>query len=721
MKTAKHTCDGSPSSRFEYGSTFAFRSSKIGNRHLERLAIVYVRQSSPRQVMEHRESRERQYALVEMAKALGWPAERILVIDEDQGQSGKSADNRLGFQKVLAEVAMEHGGMVLGLEMSRLARSSKDWHHLFELCGVFHTLLADEDGVYDANDPTDRMVLGLKGIMSELELQTMHNRLQRGVMNKARRGELFYSVPVGYIILPNDQVALDPDAEVRSVVQLLFDKFDELGSIFRTYYWFIQQNVSLPKRLRSGPRKGELEWRRATMNRVRYILRHPIYAGAYAYGRHTYPRTSPYPSTHRSSGRTEKPLEEWKVLIKDCLPAYITWDKFLKNRERIQQNRQRNGSLGVPRNGGALLTSVLVCGACNCTMNIKYLRDGIAYYACESYLNRGTKKMCPGLTPTEVEELVTNQVLKAIEPAALELSMSVLNDLEREQVRQAKQWEQRMQRARYEIDLAQRRYRAVDPGNRLVAAALEQQWEEAMRNELQIQDEYDRFLRDAPTQLTSEERSRILALSSDIPSLWRAAGTTNADRKAIIRCLIDRVVVHVHRDSQYVDATIHWNGGFTSQHEFVRAVHSYSQLRDLESLMAKLLDLRQQGKTIPEIAIALNAEGFLPPRRHEGFTPTIVRRLLRRGGLMGKERLHDELLGPHEWWLVDLAKRLNLPYLERLRGWAKRGWVHGRQTPIQKSWILWADDDEIVRLQQLAAYGRQGHTSHELTTPKPRP
>ncbi|MEK7992175.1 MAG: recombinase family protein, partial [Planctomycetota bacterium] len=288
MKTAERTTVLPRGNSFHYGSPAAFHSSKVRPEHLEKLAIAYVRQSSPQQVLEHRESRERQYGLVDVARALGWPAERILVIDDDQGQSGQGADHRGGFQRLLAEVTMDHVGLVIGLDMSRLARSSKDWHQLFELCGIFGTLLADEDGVYDANDPMDRMVLGLKGIMSELELHTMRNRLHRGAMNKARRGELFHSVATGYVILPNGEVVMDPDEQVRAVMQQIFDKFDEVGSVFRTFHWFARHHIALPLRCRCGPQKGELEWRRPTMTRIRSVLHHPLYAGAYAYGRFEY-------------------------------------------------------------------------------------------------------------------------------------------------------------------------------------------------------------------------------------------------------------------------------------------------------------------------------------------------------------------------------------------------------------------------------------------------
>ncbi len=721
MTTAERTTGVPDITALDYRSTSAFHSSKIHHEHLEKLAVVYVRQSSPKQVLEHRESRERQYALGDLAKALGWPAERVLVIDEDQGQSAKRADNRGGFQRLLAEVTMDHAGIVLGLEMSRLARSSKDWHHLFELCGIFGTLLADEDGVYDANDPTDRMVLGLKGIMSELELHTMHSRLHRGAMNKARRGALFHSVPVGYIILPNDEVVLDPDEQARSVVQQIFDKFEEVGTVYSTFRWFALHNISLPMRAHRGPNKGELQWRRPTMITIRSVLCNPLYAGAYAYGRCEYDRKSPYRSPQGTPKRVSKPLEEWKVLIKDRLPAYITWDRFIKNQERIRQNRQASGSPGVARNGAALLTSVLVCGKCDWKMNVTYGTVEVPHYVCESHLMRGTERTCTGLSSAQIDELVTKQVFTALEPAALELSMDALADVERERGRLDKHWQQHLQRSQYEIDVAERRYRAVDPDNRLVAATLEKQWEGALRNKRQVQDEYDRFQRESPSQLTAVERSRITALSSSIPALWQAEGTTNADRKEMIRCLIDRVVVHVRCDSEYVDATIHWKGGYTSQHEFIRSVHSYSRLRDFETLMSRVAALREQGETTQEIATRINAEGFTPPKQHEGFNARMVEHLLKRGGLIGRERSRDELLGAVEWWLTDLARKLQMSH-EKLRDWTTRGWVHGRQTPIQKCWIVWADDDEVARLRLLVAESRPGKYCYpaELTTPKTR-
>jgi DNA invertase Pin-like site-specific DNA recombinase len=719
MKTAEELSAAGhpPSAPLNVGATRLI-STKILPAHLERLAVVYVRQSSPKQVLENRESTARQYAFAEQAVAFGWPRDRVLVIDEDLGKSGRTAEGRNGFQRLLAEVTLNHVGLVLGLEMSRLARSSKDWHAFFEMCAVFDTLIADEDGVYDGNDPNDRLVLGLKGIMSEMELHIMRNRLERGRDHKASRGELFHSVPMGYVILPSGEVDFDPDEQARNVMQLVFDKFDEIGSIYGLFHWLIQHDIQLPVRARFGAKKGQLEWHRPSISALAQVLRHPIYAGAYSYGRRpTDPKRRFSPS---SNYRPWVPMEKWKVLIKDHLPAYITWDQFLKNRQRIKQNQNGPDSMGTPRAGAALLTGVLVCG-CGRYMQPSYHQNNTAQYSCNRHHLEATEPRCYGLAARVIDELVAQQVLRALEPAALELSLKASADVECERQRLEKHWQQRLQRVRYDAQLAERRYQAVDPENRLVAASLEKRWDELLAQQQQLQEEYDRFARETPHRFTDEERIRITALASDIPALWHTMGTTNADRKQIIRCLIERVTVQVRCDCELVDVTIRWAGGYESQHEIVRPVGTYAQLSDFERLMDRVAELREAGRTAPEIAAALNAEGFHPPKAAGEFTRPIVHQLLKRRGLIGNERAHDELVGKHEWWLTDLARELKMSHL-KLCDWARRGWVHARQTPVQGYWILWADQEELRRLRQLLANSRRGVNAYsgKLKTPKKR-
>jgi DNA invertase Pin-like site-specific DNA recombinase len=694
--------------------------SKIGAEHRNKLAAVYVRQSSPRQVVDNRESRARQYALVELAKVLGWPAERVLLIDDDQGQSGTRADNRSGFQRLLAEVTLDHVGMVLALEMSRLARSCKDWHHLLEVCAIFGVLLADQDGVYDPSDPNDRLLLGLKGTMSEVELHTMRNRLDRGRLNKAHRGELFSNVPLGYLILANDEVAFDPDEQARSVTRLLFEKFDAIGSLHGLLRYLVRNDIRLPIRVHGGPDRGQLEWHRANMSTLAVVFHHPIYTGAYCYGRRVSDSKAQYADGKRSL--KVQPMTAWKVLLKDRLPAYITWERYLQNQQRLQHNRCLPQSPGSPRQGLALLGGIAVCGHCERRLAVPY-RDGhAAFYRCDKHALEARERTCHGLRCRELDELVTQQVLKALQPAALELSMKALHEAEKERARLDQHWQQQLQRARYDVDLAERRYQAVDPANRLVASSLEKRWEESLHRQRQLQEDYDRFLRDSPPRLSAQERATIEALATNIPALWQAPATTNADRKQIVRLLIERVIVRVRYHSERVEATIHWKGGYQSEHAFTRPVASYEQLQDFERLLERLRQLRHKGSTAAQIAQALNDEGFHTPKRRGPFTTAIVHRLLLRRGLIGSERVQDGLLADNEWWLRDLARELQMNPL-KLRDWSARGWLHSRRTPIQKYWVLWADRQELKRLKALLAASRRGINAYtsDLITPKTRP
>lgn len=694
---------------------------KIQPTHLAKLAIVYVRQSSPHQVLHHRESRERQYALTDRAVALGWPRDRVVVIDDDQGRSGKTAENRTGFHQVLAEVTMDHVGLVLGIELSRLSRSNKDWHHLLELCAIFGTLLADEDAIYETSDSNDRLLLGLKGTISEFELVTMRSRLDRGRLHKAQRGELFHGVPFGYVLLPDDQVAFDPDEQAQSVVRLIFAKFDELASLYATFQYLIRNNIRLPIRPRSGSNKGQLEWRRPSLSTLSQMLHHPLYAGTYGYGRRSIDPKRQLSGTATGS-RLRRDMQDWSVLLEDRWPAYISWDQYLQNQKRLQQNRSNLQSPGTPRRGLALLPGLVVCGVCGRRMEVKYRNRLDAQYNCRKHYTQATPTVCPGFGMRAIDELVAQQVLRVLEPASIELSLQSQSDLLRERQRLHKQWDQTLRRACYDAELAAQRYRAVDPANRLVAATLEESWETALRQQRQLQDEYDRFRRQTPRQLSSEESDQIVSAAADITVLWSMSSTTNLDRQTLVRSLIDHVVVHVQGNSEHLDATIHWAGGYTSQHALIRPVATYAQLRDFDTLIRHVVELREQGHTASQIATRLNAEGFHPPRHRGEFNTPVVRQLLQRRGLIGNERSHDELLGESEWWLADLARKLQTTS-GKLTDWAKRGWIHSRRTPIQSYWILWADDDELARLRQLLESSQRGMNQYPtgLTMPKPRP
>jgi DNA invertase Pin-like site-specific DNA recombinase len=697
-------------------------SVKVQPQHLERLAVVYIRQSSPRQVQENRESTARQYALVDYAMALGWSRERTLVIDADQGQSSQQRiEDRPGFQRILTEVTMDHVGIVFGLEMSRLARSDKDWHQLLEVCGVFRTLLADQDGVYDAADPNDRLLLGLKGTISAVELHTLRNRLEKGRLSKAQRGELFLDVPTGYVKLSRDEVGLDPDEQVRSVVALVFAKFNELGTGRKVLRYLLRNDICLGIRAHDGPNRGQVEWRRPCVGTIYGMLHNPIYAGTYAYGR------GPVDPKRKLAGRRSRsrklvPASQWKVVRHGDLPAYITWEQYLQNQERLRQNRSRWDTPGTVRPGAGLLCGLVFCAKCGTRLRVNYKVPWSARYDCVRHHTHCLERTCHGIRAATLDALVTQQVLRALEPAALELSIQASGEVQRERDRLALHWKQQLERARHEAHKAERHYRAVDPENRLVARSLEQQWEQALRQIRQLEEEYDRFLQHTPPQVTAKERERIRALAADIPALWASPATTTADRKEIIRAVIERVQVRVQGNTEMVDVTIHWAGTFVSQHQIVRPVAGYRQLRDMDRLVHRLGELRDLGLKAREIAARLNQEGFRPAgSRRSVFNNTMVYQLLSRWGLCG-ERNEEVELGPDEWWLSDLARKLGV-CMTLLRRWACRGWAHYRRTPRRRCYILWADGKELDRLGQMRDYANAHPNSQypqEITVPKKR-
>jgi DNA invertase Pin-like site-specific DNA recombinase len=696
------------------------RSTKIRDLHLNRLAIVYVRQSSPQQVIENRESRERQYALAQVAQRMGWPEERVVVIDEDQGQSGKTAHDRSGFQRLMTEVSLNHVGIVLGLELSRLSRSNKDWHQLIDVCGIFQTLLGDQDGVYDPVDSNDRLLLGMKGAMSEFELVTLRNRLIRGSRNKAERGELFLSVPVGYHKTFTGEIVQEPDEQARGMIRLVFEKFEELGSAYAVFRYFLANQLQLGFRPQGAGRIGELEWRRPSANGVLGILRHPIYAGAYAYGMHR-PGTK-NPATGRTEGGTWfVPPEEIPVLLRDRLPAYISWDQYLANQERLKQNRSLRDAQGAPKRGSALLQGLVVCGKCGHRMATRYKASIRPSYFCNEYWRSDLPECCGRITASTLDDLVVKELLHALEPASLELSLRAIENVEQERKRLHDQWRLKLERVQHEVGRAERQYHSIEPENRLVARTLEARWEEALKKQRELEEEYHRFLTKLPPTLNATDRERIQALSQNVSSLWNAAGTTVIDRKQIVRCLVERVIVVASQTTELTDVTIVWKGGLTTQHQVARPVGRFEQLKDFERLKERLKQLHQEGLHRGPIAAKLNAEGFVPPHRRGVFNELGVGALMRDMGLVG-EFFRDDLLQENEWRIPDLARQLGV-IQQTIHYWVKQAWIHSRRTPSGKHLIVWADKDEIRRLKQITKVKRSWiRASHpNLIIPKPRP
>jgi DNA invertase Pin-like site-specific DNA recombinase len=703
-------------------------TGKVRSQHLTRLAVVYVRQSTMRQVLTNRESTDLQYKLTQRAADLGWHPERILVIDEDLGLSGASAADRAGFQRLLAEVGLNHVGLVLGLEMSRLARSCKDWHQLLELCALFGVLLADQDGLYDPADYNDRLLLGLKGTMSEAELHFLRARMESGRRNKAERGELFFSLPTGYVRLSSGEVTFDPDEQVQAVIRLVFAKFAELGSCRRVFAYLRSQQIRLPVRPLYGPNRGQLEWRAVSCGALYGILRNPTYAGVYAHGRS---RVDPQKKRdgRSGSGRVVVPMEEWPVLLQDKLPAYISWEQYLRNRERLRQNQTRFQCRGPVREGPALLTGLVVCGRCGWRMYVHHNRANLPRYICPHSDPLRAEQVCPSVAGRVIDALVSQQVLVALQPASLALSLQAAEDLEREAERLDQHWRHEVERARYQADRAKRQFDACEPENRLVARELERRWEEALREAQQAEEKYDRAQREQLRGLSAEQRRRIEALAADIPALWGAPTTSTADRKEVIRQLVERVVVTVEGRTERAQVAIHWAGGRVTEHETIRPIRQFQELRDYDRLRTRLNELRTAGKSSTQIADVLNKEGFRSPQGRQRFNKANVRQLLCRwelSGLKWKRSVPESLRRADEWWPQELMDKLGIS-LSTLCRWCREGWVHARRIAWPCSgggrWLIWADADELDRLNRLNAChgtGRRYPFPEELRTPKER-
>jgi DNA invertase Pin-like site-specific DNA recombinase len=704
----------------------SLHSTKVRDWHLQRKAVVYIRQSTPQQVLEHRESADRQYSLVHRATLLGWSAERVEVVDEDQGRSGQTAAGRLGFQYLLAEVGLDHVGIIFGLEMSRLARSNKDWHQLLELCAIFRTLLADQDGIYDPTDYNDRLLLGLKGTMSEAELHILRSRMYQGLLNKARRGEVYNHAPIGYVKLANGEFALDPDEQVQGVVRLIFDAFDREGTVQGLLRYLVRHAIRIPVRPHGGPNRGELEWRRPNRVTLHNLLRHPIYAGFYRWGhRATDPRR--HVAGRPGTGRTVRAPKDCLVLLEGRCPSYIAAERFWANQQRLAANRARAASLGAVRHGPSLLGGLLVCGRCGRRLLVQYTNAGKGLrYSCSRAVADYAEAPCQSLSGQRLDALVSQQVLTALEPAALELHLAAAAEVGQERQRLHRHWQQQRERARYQTERAARQYQAVEPENRLVARELERRWEELLAAQRRLEEDYERFCATQPPTLSAAERAQIRSLARDLPELWHAETTTPADRQRLVRFLIERIRIGVQGETDQVEVAIHWVGGSVSHHSLARPVQRYDQLADYARLRARIAELRAAGQSMAGVADCLNREGFHPPKRAKRFSTAMVAGFLAKGGRSGprpRALSAAGMLRKGEWLLSDLARAIGMP-AATLHSWRELGWVQARKLPVPGGhWAIWAPASELKRLRRLRQHRRPRRDQPipaELTTPKAR-
>ncbi len=645
---------------------------KVTAAQLERNAYLYVRQSTLHQVFKNTESTQRQYDLRQRAVALGWSQEQIVVIDSDLGQSAASIADREGFQRLVAEVGLERAGIVMGLEVSRLARDSTDWHRLLKMCALSNTLILDEDGVYDPANFNDRLLLGLKGTMSEAELHLLRCRLHGGLLNKARRGELEIRLPVGFVYDDAGRPVLDPDLQVQESIRLFFRTFRRTGTAGATVRAFQEQGLRFPSRPFYGPRKGEVVWRQLRYSHALDVLHNVRYTGAFAHGRTRTRKTA--------SGRTvtrRLPREEWSVLIRDAHEGYISWEDFEENERRLKDNSTGFGGEGgttPPREGSALLQGLVICGVCGKKMTTAYhMRDGrrIPDYVClRSELRWETRALCQRISGSCIDDAVGELVVREMTPVTLEVALDVQRQIEA-RVEEADRLRYRaVERAEYQADAARRRYMRVDPDNRLVADTLEADWNDKLRAVKEAREEYERRRRLDGVVIDAEQREKILALSTDFPRLWAAATTTDQDRKRMFRLLVEDVTLV--REPSVVRLHVRFRGGKVESLNVAPPLRSWQKRQTSPKVVAeidRLLDhhtkrevaeiLNEQGcrsgmglafsrQIIKNICVAYRLEGREQRLRKKGMltAPEIARRLgvgretIRRWRLEGRLKAH---------------------------------------------------------------------------------
>lgn len=575
-----------------------YKLKKVTAQHLKRHAYLYVRQSTMRQVVENTESTKRQYALQEKALALGWSKENIVVIDQDLGQSGASVSSREGFQYLVTEVTLGRAGIVLGIEVSRLARNNADWHKLLEICAFNDTLILDEDGIYHPGDFNDRLLLGLKGTMSEAELHLIRKRLWGGVLNKAHRGELTYLLPVGFVYDEQKRVVLDPDKAVQNAIRHMFVTFRRTGSAGKTAIDFYKRKLDFPIHIEDG----KAVWGQLNRDRVVSILHHPRYAGAFVYG-----RTRDHRTVQGRKIVKNLPREEWISLIRDAHPGYITWEEYEENLQILTKNNKKTGMESGPvREGSALLQGIAICGICGCRMCVHYTRKGSPHYICIKNKNGPTSSCCHNIRGVEIDEAIGQLLLDTMTPNALDVAMQVEQKLRSRTDEVKRLYREHVDRAKYEESLAKRRYMQVDPENRLVADELENEWNSKLLALSKAQEDYENRCAEQDRNFSKKQKREIMDLAKDFPRLWKDERIPHRERKRIVRLLIEDVTL---LKTDKIAAHVRFKGGKT--HSFFLPLPQPCWLKfQTPPEVIKEIDCLLDQYTEYEIPELLNDRGF---------------------------------------------------------------------------------------------------------------
>ena len=670
-------------------------TEKIQRSHQERMAVVYVRQSSMHQVRHNLESQGRQYELAELARQLGFAT--VTIIDEDQGRSGSGSVERCGFSRLLDLVFQSQVGAVLALEASRLARNNRDWHQLVDLCAVAETLVIDHDGVYDPRLLNDRLLLGLKGTMSEFELGLLRQRAQEAFLRKVKRGGVMTRVPAGYVRTDDDRIEMHPDRRVQQAARGLFDSFQRLGSARQVLLYHQKEQLDLP-----SEHLGETIWVKPTYGRILAVLNNPAYAGTFVYGRHRRERKrGGHPSGHRR--RRLRDPEQWPIVIHDHHPGYIRWEDFERHQTQLRENTaaEANHRGGAVKGGSALLSGLMRCGCCGRMMYIRYggRRHQFTYYDCMGAVQQG-RRGCISVAAKNVDGAVSEALLSALRPAALQAAFDAYEQGTQQGSRKLEALELALQQARYESQRARRQYDAAEPENRLVSGELEKRWEQALQAETQAEQAWDQARKNA-VQLNQQDRRRLAALAEDLPYVWSHQATSIQLKKRIVRCALTSITAELVEDPPRTKLLLHWAGGVHTS-VFVKrnrtGEHSRCTDREVVQLVRELAACYDDRV----IAQVLNKHGYTTGAENS-FTLGRVQSLRHYHQIPCFEDAKRDWLT-----LEETAERLDVSQAT-VRKLLQRGVLKGRQIIKYAPWMIGPDALNTPSVQAAVANVHSGH------------
>ncbi|HVB02736.1 MAG TPA: recombinase family protein [Chitinophagaceae bacterium] len=668
-------------------------NAKIQSYHLQKMACIYLRQSTMSQVLHNQESTERQYALQQTALQYGWDATRIRIMDGDLGKSGSNTTNREDFKSLVAEVSMGTVGAIFVLEASRLSRSSADWNRLLELCSLTQTLIIDQDGCYDPSQFNDQLLLGLKGTMSQAELHLIRARLHGAKVNKAKKGELRFPIPVGYIYDEEGNISLDPDQQVGHVIRLLFNMFKVMQTAYAVVHHFGSNHIQFPKRSYGGKWKGKLLWGKLTHERVLNILKHPFYAGVYTFGR--------YKSVKKINSQGEivttlkrQPMDQWTVMIKDHHYQYITYDEFEHNVQQLHLNKANipdNLLAGPPREGLTLLQGLLVCGVCGRRMTIRYAVNNsiVPTYECNWRKRQGlTGCSCFAFRADIVDPIIAQKVIDILTPANISIAVQALSEMEKRNASLDKNWQMSIQRCQYQVDLAQRRFEQVDPANRLVAASLEKNWNLELEKLSLATNEYQQYQKKKEVEFPPYKRKEIISLATQIPLLWSKTANIK-DKKRIIRLLISDITVTKDRQTKTLFLHVRWQGGPLQQFQVNLPLNAPDKTRYPQAMIEKIRSLTMQYGDDKKTIALLNEQG-VTSAMGKPFSKSMIT------WIRYKHKIRIPLLKSENEFTVDQVKKMFNISVYMVYYWIDRKYVIARKKPDNTFLIKITPSEKVV-------------------------